>query len=715
MKMLAALTVFGAVVGLTVAAMSAFAAPTFEISAHTTFDRTYTWSVAKTARNPDLVLAVGQSFDEVYDVTVTNTGSVDSNWKVQDGLHIFGFSFTPKSLTAVIQPGAIPAAVVCPPGTFGNTTSDLYCTYTAALPSGSAQTTISTMTFADDSTLVGSFAFDFTVDLLPGQPVEFNKCVDASDSFAGALGTVCLADSPKTFSYTRTIGPYPTCGSYTVENTAWLAGDPTLASARVNVTVPRVTVRTDIHNAAHAVITAASAGDVVHDKVFVARAAITPASVPDPTGTVVFHRYANLTCTGASVDEEVALAADGTAETSNFKATGDICYQAVYGGDTNYPSGTGAIEPLHVVTVVSLCVLGYPDNSSLPRSSVVFNESTVLAQYAKLGAGLGQQIALWATDEHSPLLGVETASKPVSKMTDPGNPTGGTAATGTLTATGTPAANATVKIGAQTYKLVTSLSGGGTTANEVLIGGSAASALTNLKSAINRTAGAGTKYGSLTTLNLSVSAGALTLTQLMVTANVVGVNGNNIATTETSSVLAWGATKLSGGFGGKTAHVTNPLVGDRDFSDDFKRPLYPAVFVTDITDYLDATGNCIDPLVPAGDQCRAGDWQQLTNNLNPSAVAPHDVFGSWKWSVPGLTTGISSTNDPSKNSSFGPGADPPPAPLTNLGFLTEARWDASDLGLTPGRAYRIQFMVHDGDQNKIGGDVGQACLNINYQ
>jgi hypothetical protein len=473
-------------------------------------------------------------------------------------------------------------------------------------------------------------------------------------------------------------------------------------------------ILTQVHNSSHVDITntTVQAPIDVHDK-FIGAPAI--------GGTVTFTLYDTASCSGNVVasSANVPVALDGTAEstTTTLSVAGSYSYRATYNGNVaaGWPAKDAACEPFTVkkVTVVSQCVLGYPDNSSLPRSAVDFNESTVLAQYAKLGAGLGQQIALWATDEHSPLLGVETASKPVSRMsdnlTDPG-----ASATGTLTATGTPANNATVTIGKQVYKLVTSLSGGGTTANEVLIGGSAANALANLKSAINRAAGAGTTYGSLTTLNVNVSAGALTATQLTVTANVVGVNGNNIATTESSNVLAWGAGKLSGGFGGTTAHVTNPLVGDRDFSDDFFRPLYPAVFVTDITDYLDANGNCIDPVVPAGDQCRAGDWQQLTNNLNPSAVAPHDVFGSWKWATPGLTTGISSTNDPSKNSTLGPGADTPPAPLTNLGFLTEARWDATDLGLTPGRAYRIQFMVHDGDQNKIGGDVGQACLNINY-
>jgi len=113
------------------------------------------------------------------------------------------------------------------------------------------------------------------------------------------------------------------------------------------------TARTDILNSANAVITTAVAGTVVHDRVFVARTAGTPASVANPTGSVVFHRYATINCTGTAVNQTVALTAGNpsVADSDSFAVTADMSYQAEYLGDANYPARTGACEPLTVTPV----------------------------------------------------------------------------------------------------------------------------------------------------------------------------------------------------------------------------------------------------------------------------------------------------------------------------------------------------------------------------
>ena len=124
-----------------------------------------------------------------------------------------------------------------------------------------------------------------------------------------------------------------------------------------------------------------------------------------------------------------------------------------------------------------------------------------------------------------------------------------TAAFGTLTSNATiPTSGNTVTIGDQTYTFRTALTAA-TTANEVLIGGSALAALDNLKSAINKSAGGGTTYGSATVANAYVTATTNTDTTQLVVAKVGGVLGNDIATTETATgaLLSWGATTLDGG------------------------------------------------------------------------------------------------------------------------------------------------------------------------
>ena len=47
--------------------------------------------------------------------------------------------------------------------------------------------------------------------------------------------------------------------------------------------------------------------------------------------------------------------------------------------------------------------------------------------------------------------------------------------------------------------------------------------------------------------------------------------------------------------------------------------------------------------------------------------------------------------------------------MVNQGYGAECVWSVAQLGLIPGHSYRLYFMIHDGDQNKVGGDAGQGC------
>jgi hypothetical protein len=139
---------------------------------------------------------------------------------------------------------------------------------------------------------------------------------------------------------------------------------------------------------------------------------------------------------------------------------------------------------------------------------------------------------------------------------------------------------------------------------------------------------------------------------------------------------------------------TNQITGQQAGVDPSGRPMWPALFITDITNDPNAV---------------SGDWQWGGAAVNPSYVA-----GTWKGAVRTVdSSGASITPDvdPAKNTlDYGNGHTAPSGAITkSQGYSTEVRWD---LRLEAGRNYRFQVMVHDGDQNKVGGDTGEACITF---
>lgn len=103
-----------------------------------------------------------------------------------------------------------------------------------------------------------------------------------------------------------------------------------------------------------------------------------------------------------------------------------------------------------------------------------------------------------------------------------------------------------IQVDGVTYTAKTTLSSPAL-ANEVLIGGSAAVFLDNLKSAINRTGTVGTDYSSATVIHPTVTATTNTDTTQLVVAKQIGTAGNLITTSETSTHLSWTGTGFTGG------------------------------------------------------------------------------------------------------------------------------------------------------------------------
>lgn len=145
-------------------------------------------------------------------------------------------------------------------------------------------------------------------------------------------------------------------------------------------------------------------------------------------------------------------------------------------------------------------------------------------------------------------------------------------------------------------------------------------------------------------------------------------------------------------------HIANPALGDTTVKDIDNFPLFPAVFLTDIT------------TVPAD---TSGDAKNGGRPNNPS-----DVYGTWK---------AAGAQDPAQNNAnLGQGADTwPPANGPGAGvhdseFTAEIIWKLSNIQaidpttklyapIQPGHRYRAQIVLHDGGNPR---DVGVACLNF---
>lgn len=126
----------------------------------------------------------------------------------------------------------------------------------------------------------------------------------------------------------------------------------------------------------------------------------------------------------------------------------------------------------------------------------------------------------------------------------------GVKATQVLTFSGNPAADDTVTIGSVVYTYKATPAAGTSTAVQVKTGATQDEALTNLAAAVNGAQGqSGVLYGSAAADGHPDVTGAVDLTAntLTITAKVSGTAANSIATTEASTVLAWGAATMAGG------------------------------------------------------------------------------------------------------------------------------------------------------------------------
>jgi hypothetical protein len=229
--------------------------------AATGFTRTYHWIIDKSSTDSTtLTLNPGEPFLYHYSVEVDlddppytdSAAGVTGNITVHNPAPI---TATINSVSDVVS-GVGAATVVCTGITFPYDLAaggDLNCTYSLALPDDTDRTNTATAVLQNHdydkdlfATASGTTNFSGNADVTfaGATMTEIDECIDVTDTYAGALGTVCVSDPPPhTFTYTRTLQfTEADCGENTVENTAsFLTNDtqtPGSDTWTVVVTVP---------------------------------------------------------------------------------------------------------------------------------------------------------------------------------------------------------------------------------------------------------------------------------------------------------------------------------------------------------------------------------------------------------------------------------------------------------------------------------------------
>jgi uncharacterized repeat protein (TIGR01451 family) len=147
--------------------------------------------------------------------------------------------------------------------------------------------------------------------------------------------------------------------------------DVTNGANCISVAVP--TVSTEIHNAAHQVVTAVGAGSTVHDSVTVTGPA---------TGNVTIDWFTNNTCSGTptSTSGNVALDGNGHADATAFAkgplAAGLYGFKAHFPGNGFFLAADGPCEPLRVVdanTAPAIAIVKEPKSQTVaPGGTAAF-------------------------------------------------------------------------------------------------------------------------------------------------------------------------------------------------------------------------------------------------------------------------------------------------------------------------------------------------------
>lgn len=218
----------------------------------------------------------------------------------------------------------------------------------------------------------------------------------------------------------------------------------------------------------------------------------------------------------------------------------------------------------------------------------------------------------------------------------------GVAATGTLTFNSElPHDGNTVILGSQTYIFKTALSAGPTVPNEILIEATVTLTIDNLVSALEGTAGEGTKYSVGTLSQGMITTSKASADTFLVTYDSVGFLGNQYDTLGTLTHATWGANTLTGGI---DAQAANDVLIGNDTQASIDNLVLAITAGADTSKY--GTGTVVNPLATAVKA--SASTMTATNKIkgiigNSTAIAETLADGSWASGALFLTGGTDGT------------------------------------------------------------------------
>lgn len=202
------------------------------------FKRTWSWEINKGADQSSPTLPIGQQMLVNYSVEASAT-NVDSDQHVYGDIFVtFPMPEPDVGLSVTVSSDIDQVVLSCSVG------SD--CHYYLKVSSNNAGgvSAIVRATSGDD---VVEFPVSASADFSIGERDEIDETIDVTDDIYGYLGTAFaqVGQNSTTFNYSSNIGPYATCGNYTVTNTASFvsqdAGKTGSASWTININVPCAT------------------------------------------------------------------------------------------------------------------------------------------------------------------------------------------------------------------------------------------------------------------------------------------------------------------------------------------------------------------------------------------------------------------------------------------------------------------------------------------